>query len=113
MNKFEMLLASITDAKVIKETSGFPIDLSDSSPLLDQVSLTDTADFEGFIENYLTQNKADFAFGGYHEKRKLYQRSDIFNDGESDERNIHIGLDLWLEAGTPVLAALERNRPQF
>jgi murein DD-endopeptidase MepM/ murein hydrolase activator NlpD len=55
----------------------------------------------------LTSNKAKVAFGGYNEERSLYQRSTIFKDQETEERNMHIGLDLWIKAGTPVLAALD------
>jgi uncharacterized protein YaeQ len=43
----------------------------------------------------------------YNEERNLYQRSTIFKDEDTEERNIHIGLDLWIKAGTPILAALE------
>lgn len=47
------------------------------------------------------------AFGGYNEERNLYKETSLFNDDETEERNIHIGMDLWIKAGTPVLAALE------
>ena len=60
-----------------------------------------------FLDDYLNQNGARVAYGGYLEKRNLYQRSTIFNNSNTEERNIHIGLDLWTKAGTPVLAALD------
>ena len=47
------------------------------------------------------------AFGGYNEERNLYKSSLIFNDDENEERNIHIGMDLWIKAGTPVLAVVD------
>lgn len=53
------------------------------------------------------------AFGGYIEGRNIYQRSPIFRNGQYPERNIHIGLDLWIEAGTPVLAALDGKIHSF
>jgi murein DD-endopeptidase MepM/ murein hydrolase activator NlpD len=31
----------------------------------------------------------------------------------TEERNIHIGLDLWIKAGTPILAALEGTLHSF
>jgi hypothetical protein len=46
-------------------------------------------------------------------KRNLYQRSTIFKDEDTEERNIHIGLDLWIKAGTPILAALEGTLHSF
>jgi murein DD-endopeptidase MepM/ murein hydrolase activator NlpD len=71
------------------------------------LNLTDAAIFEEFIENHLSINNAKVAFGGYLEIRNLYQRSTVFKNEITDERNIHIGLDLWIKAGTTVLAALD------
>jgi hypothetical protein len=31
----------------------------------------------------------------------------------TEERNIHIGLDLWIKAGTPILAALDGTLHSF
>lgn len=53
------------------------------------------------------KKNAKVAFGGYIEERNLYKRANLFNSDESEERNIHIGLDLWVESGTAVLAALD------
>ena len=46
------------------------------------------------------------AFGGYQEIRNLYQRSSVFKADNSEERNIHIGLDLWINETASVHAAL-------
>ncbi|MBA5246092.1 peptidoglycan DD-metalloendopeptidase family protein [Marnyiella aurantia] len=72
-----------------------------------KLDLTDAGKFEEFVENHLSANRAKVAFGGYLEKRNLYKRSSNFNDENSEERNIHIGLDLWIKAGTAVLSALD------
>jgi peptidoglycan LD-endopeptidase LytH len=42
-------------------------------------------------------------FGGYLEERSIYQTSEHF--GIENPRNIHLGIDLWVDAGTPVFAA--------
>ncbi|MBE8724753.1 peptidoglycan DD-metalloendopeptidase family protein [Flavobacterium hungaricum] len=70
-------------------------------------------DFENYISNYLKKNNAKVAFGGYIEGRFLYKRSSIFKDDSKPERNIHIGLDLWAEEGTSVLAALDGKVHSF
>src|SRR5690606_15952543 len=72
-----------------------------------KLDLTDAGKFEEFVENHVSANRAKVAFGGYLEKRNLYKRSSNFNDENSEERNIHIGLDLWIKAGTAVLSALD------
>jgi murein DD-endopeptidase MepM/ murein hydrolase activator NlpD len=66
-----------------------------------------------YINKLLSANNSSAAYGGYNEVRNLYRRSEIFNDQGSDERNIHIGLDIWAPAGTAVLAALDGSIHSF
>jgi len=73
----------------------------------------DASEFESAIKKYLSENNADVAFGGYNEIRNIYSRSALFKDQSSEERNIHIGLDLWIEAETSVLAALDGKVHSF
>ena len=84
-----------------------PIDLSIANTDLSKIDLVNAEIFETFIENHLRKNNSKVAFGGYNEERNLYKSSLIFNDEEKEERSIHIGMDLWIKAGTPVLAALD------
>ena len=77
------------------------------------LDLTNSEKFEVFVENHLAENKAEVAFGGYLEHRNLYKRSETFNDKNTEERNIHIGLDLWIKAGTSVLSALNGKIHSF
>ena len=77
------------------------------------LDLTDSDKFEEFVENHLSENKAKVAFGGYLETRNLYKRCETFNQKNAEERNIHIGLDLWIKAGTSVLSALDGKIHSF
>lgn len=117
MTLFEQILASQTSVFVIDSsisiTSYVPIDLSISNKTLADLNLNSASDYENYIQLYLLQNQAKVAYGGYMEHRNLYQRSTIFNDAETEERTIHIGLDLWTKAGTNVLAALEGTVHSF
>lgn len=111
MNSFEELLFSQEDCYVIDKKLPYkqyvPLDLSVNSKTLLNRKLVTSLDYEAFLDDYLNQKEARVAYGGYLEKRNLYQRSTIFNNTKTEERNIHIGLDLWTKAGTPVLAALD------
>jgi murein DD-endopeptidase MepM/ murein hydrolase activator NlpD len=111
LNSFEQLLFSEKQCYVIDQTISYtnyiPIDLSIDSKALKGEKLETSLDYETFFENYLQKSMAKVAYGGYLEKRNLYQRSSIFKNEQVAERNIHIGLDLWIKAGTPVLAALD------
>ena len=113
MNPFEKLLHSIPDVKVMDQSDCIAIDLSVTSPILDDFDSKDASNFEDFIETYLKQHKAKVAFGGYNERRNLYRKSALFKDLESEERDIHIGLDLWTKAGTPILAAVQGKVHSF
>ena len=111
MNTLESILESIQNVKVIDNSISYDqyinIDLSSTNPELSELDLTNAANFEKYIENYLAKNKAQIAFGGYNEERNLYKRSAVFKSENCEERNIHIGLDLWIKAGTIILAAVD------
>jgi murein DD-endopeptidase MepM/ murein hydrolase activator NlpD len=111
------LFKSLNDVKVIDSTIDYCeytfVDLSENNSELLKFDLSDAIAFEEFIENHLSKNKAKAAFGGYQEIRSIYKRSTVFNDNLSEERNIHIGLDLWIKAGTQVLSALDGEIHSF
>jgi murein DD-endopeptidase MepM/ murein hydrolase activator NlpD len=111
MATLENLFSQLKNIKVIEDSIPYaqyvPIELSISNLDLSKMDLENAVDFETYIENILQKNKAKVVFGGYNEVRNLYKSSHLFNDDEKEERNIHIGMDLWIKAGTPVLAALD------
>ena len=110
------LLKHYQNIKVIDASIGYdaylPLDLSVTNAELASIGQS-TSDFEKHIESFLMSNNGKVAYGGYNEKRNLYKRSEIFNDDTSEERDIHIGLDLWIAAGTQVLAALDGSVHSF
>tara|TARA_Y100000991_G_scaffold156496_1_gene119204 strand:+ start:1326 stop:2012 length:687 start_codon:yes stop_codon:yes gene_type:complete len=58
-----------------------------------------------YINDFLDLHNKKIAYGGYLEKRSLYKRSSHFGlANKKNERNIHLGIDLWSSAGTLVLA---------
>ncbi len=89
------------------------IDLSAGNSELESVKLNDPDDFGRYIINYLSKHKSAVAYGGYNEHRNLYRTSSIFNSNDAEDRNIHIGIDLWTSAGTSVLAALDGTIHSF
>jgi murein DD-endopeptidase MepM/ murein hydrolase activator NlpD len=108
----EKMLQSLPAAKVIGADGLYvEIDLSVNNNELPDVE--NAAGFEDFINRYLGTRNAAVAFGGYNEQRNLYKRSEIFNDEDYEERNIHIGVDFWTKAGTPVLAAFDGKIHSF
>jgi murein DD-endopeptidase MepM/ murein hydrolase activator NlpD len=49
---------------------------------------------------------AKYGVGGYLEHRIIYEAHENFATNADDFRNIHLGIDLWAPAGTPVFAPL-------
>ena len=117
MKTLSDILLKQTNIKVIAAEINYneyaPFDLSAPTTDLIHLPLTDAKAFEDFVEDYLAKNKAKIAFGGYLELRNLYQRSTVFKEENVQERNIHIGLDLWIKAGTNVIAALDGTLHSF
>jgi len=111
MPTLENLFSRLDHIKVIDASIPYSkytlMDLSISNIDLSKIDMENSGDFENYIENILQKNDAKVAFGGYNEERNLYKSSPLFNDEENEERNIHIGMDLWIKAGTPILAALD------
>lgn len=111
MPTLENLFSRLDNIKVIEDSIPYskytPIDLSISNADLSKMDMENTEAFENHIETILQENDSIVAFGGYNEERNLYKTSSLFNDEKSEERNIHIGMDLWIKAGTPILAALD------
>jgi peptidoglycan LD-endopeptidase LytH len=68
------------------------------------VNLSDTLEFDQFVFEQLKAKGKQFGIGGYMEQRAIYRRSEVFATDEADFRNIHLGIDVWTEAGTPVYA---------
>ncbi len=117
MKTLVSILKSLSPTKVIDATIDFSkyvaLDLSVTNKELVQNKPATAADFEIFITNYLKNNNAEIAYGGYIEGRNLYQRSTIFKNDGNPERNIHIGLDLWGKVGTEILAPLDGKVHSF
>ena len=97
--------ASKVLAPCISYSEYIPLNLSVSNQEINQ--LETAKDYGAFIQKHLDTNKGKIAFGGYQEIRNLYKRSTVFNAKNSEERNIHIGLDLWINESASVHAALD------
>jgi peptidoglycan LD-endopeptidase LytH len=82
----------------------FHFDLTEANKALNADIIADTNLFAEYVNHTLKANKAKYGIGGYKENRKLYSRSDLFGGEES--RSVHLGIDIWGPAGTPVYAAL-------
>ena len=83
------------------------LDFTAHNPLVAATDLRDTAAFEQLVHGLLAAQGAAIGVGGYLEPRVIYRRSPHFGLAATEEpRSLHLGVDVWLPAGTPVLAPL-------
>jgi murein DD-endopeptidase MepM/ murein hydrolase activator NlpD len=83
------------------------LDFSANNPRVAFAELHDTAAFEALVHSMLAEKQASIGVGGYLENRVIYRRSQHFGLGDTAEaRSLHLGIDVWLAAGVPVLAPL-------
>jgi murein DD-endopeptidase MepM/ murein hydrolase activator NlpD len=112
ISSFEIFLKSLKTNPLIDaaipRSLYIPLDLSIHNSELKAVNVSSSDDLETYIWNHMKTHNAKVAYGGYLEHRGIYKRSDYFNQQNSEEeRNIHLGLDLWIEAYTPIYAPLD------
>ncbi|UOE49568.1 peptidoglycan DD-metalloendopeptidase family protein [Mucilaginibacter sp. SMC90] len=62
--------------------------------------------FSQLIIDKLHTNNCRYGIGGYMEHRTIYAFSSHF-DTDDEPRRLHLGVDIWCDAGTPVYAPLE------
>jgi murein DD-endopeptidase MepM/ murein hydrolase activator NlpD len=96
----DLCVAKVVDFDVETDRL-FPFDLTSNNKALNPDIFADTSRFSSWIDEQLNINACRYGIGGYNEHRTIYSRSAHF-DSADEPRRLHLGVDIWGPAGTPV-----------
>jgi len=89
----------------LKKAPLVKLNLSGANPEFATLNMEETEVQEKYIWDKMKAAKAVAGVGGYGEKRGWYKRSENYHE-ETEVRSIHLGIDIWMEAGTIMFAPL-------
>lgn len=69
--------------------------------------LSETADFSNYVFDELLSGNTINGIGGYGEDRVIYRHRKHFTTDTEKPRSIHLGVDIWTNAGTLLHAPLD------
>ena len=93
-------------------TDYIKIDLSKLTLIQADVDIQNMTDLDEYIQNRLNQVTTKIAYGGYLEKRELYNNVKRFQT-DQNQRNIHLGYDFWTQVGETIIAPLDGKIHSF
>jgi len=96
--------------KVVDYNAGsdrlFLLDFTAANTELTTAIIADTPKFTNWVSGKLQASNSRYGIGGYMEHRTIYAVSPHF-DTEDEPRRLHLGVDIWGDAGTPVYSPLD------
>ncbi|KAA0990523.1 peptidoglycan DD-metalloendopeptidase family protein [Dyadobacter aurulentus] len=108
MSDLQLALSAFPDfAKIIQTGKPYKkLDFSAANKALVNRDLSETGEFSSFVFDELLQKNAYTGIGGYGEDRIIYRHRKHFGGDSVNARSIHLGTDIWIDAGEAVFAPL-------
>jgi peptidoglycan LD-endopeptidase LytH len=82
------------------------IDLTENNTDLHSLDLLNVKVMDEYVSQKIKDANAVCAVGGYLENRYIYRTTKHFQQS-AEPRSIHLGVDVWAKAGTPVYAPMQ------
>ncbi|WAC11133.1 peptidoglycan DD-metalloendopeptidase family protein [Dyadobacter pollutisoli] len=109
MNNLEKVLPEHAEfAAVIRNAKPYRrLDFSAGNLDLLERDFSETAVFSNYIFEEMLSENTFIGIGGYDENRVIYRHRKHFTAEEEKPRSIHLGTDIWAEAGEAIYAPLD------
>lgn len=104
-------ISSVVDLNA-KSDRLFRLDLTKNNTELSPAIVNDTFAFSNWVNKKLAVNNCRYGIGGYMELRTIYDDREQF-DTTGEPRRLHLGVDIWGDAGIPVYAPLDGKIHSF
>ena len=88
------------------------LDFTLANLALQNTDLQNTTVFSAAVKQMLLERNATIGVGGYLEDRFIYRRSQHF-DTQAKSRNLHLGVDVWIDEDTAVFTPLDARVHSF
>ncbi len=111
LKKYQGQFASVVPLDFQQDTL-FWFDFSENNPELAHFDLGNISQMNAYIFGRISDAAAKAGIGGYAEDRSVYQKSHVFSMS-AGARSIHLGIDIWMPAHTPVFAPWEGKVHSF
>lgn len=98
--------------KWLDASNAIPMDFSVGNTALKKDTYGNISTFCSHVQQLLQKADVAFGYGGYFENRIIYNVFDNFAT-DQEHRNIHLGIDVWGDAGTSVYAPLDGHVHSF
>ena len=86
------------------------VDLSVDNDNLSSYQVEEISGMEHFMCHFRKAHNQRIPYGGYGEKRFIYMNSPLFKESG---RCIHLGIDIWMPAGTPLYSSSDARVHSF
>lgn len=96
----------------LRKTTPAVFDLSERNEALESIDLDNPEEFTAYIFGELRRQGKPVGVGLYDEDRVVYRGRALF-DEERESRSVHLGIDIFVEPGTPVSTPLEAEVHSF
>jgi murein DD-endopeptidase MepM/ murein hydrolase activator NlpD len=90
----------------LNKENAIAFDLSVNNSSLTKETYGNIENFNSYIKGLLKKANVKYGYGGYFEDRIVYNVFDNFATS-AEHRSIHLGIDIWAGAGTPVFAPMD------